>query len=252
MRPEIFTCKWWRQWSKFMKDLETIKPWKTFGRSSVCLVFKRLLAMTFWIRILAFCVGKMFVKLAFSLCISLLGALRYIRRTQKCRGQNDSWLVFPCLINFDYSMSSSLLWCWPLWYQNFQTFFREIHFSQKNSWKWIDEKFREISRNFSVKFIFHKKILENDFTKILGRIVAKKHNFRILLQSVSVVVVCWKMNLSSQNFCCQSSRCFYFSHFSLLIKVNSETKIPPIFSTYMKENLAQQLLFKKKNFIMNS
>ena len=112
MRPEIFTCKWWRQWSKFMKDLETIKPWKTFGRSSVCLVFKRLLAMTFWIRILAFCVGKMFVKLAFSLCISLLGALRYIRRTQKCRGQNDSWLVFPCLINFDYSMSSSsLLWC---------------------------------------------------------------------------------------------------------------------------------------------
>ena len=84
-----------------MKDLETTKPWKTFGRSSVCLVFKRLLAMTFWIRILAFCVGKMFVKLAFSLCISLLGALRYIRRTQKCRGQNDSWLVFPCLINFD-------------------------------------------------------------------------------------------------------------------------------------------------------
>ena len=142
MRSEIFTCKWWRQWSKFMKDLETTKPWKTFGRSSVCLVFKRLLAMTFWIRILAFCVGKMFVKLAFSLCISLLGALRYIRRTQKCRGQNDSWLVFPCLINFDYSMSSSLLWCWPLWYQNFRTFFREIHFTT-NFVKMISRKFWE-------------------------------------------------------------------------------------------------------------
>ena len=164
MRPEIFTCKWWRQWSKFMKDLETIKPWKTFGRSSVCLVFKRLLAMTFWIRILAFCVGKMFVKLAFSLCISLLGALRYIRRTQKCRGQNDSWLVFPCLINFDYSMSSSLLWCWPLWYQNFRTFFREIHSQKKireNEFMKIFVKFPEI---FPWNSYFTKKIRENDFT----------------------------------------------------------------------------------------
>ena len=164
MRPEIFTCKWWRQWSKFMKDLETTKPWKTFGRSSVCLVFKRLLAMTFWIRILAFCVGKMFVKLAFSLCISLLGALRYIRRTQKCRGQNDSWLVFPCLINFDYSMSSSLLWCWPLWYQNFLTFFHE----------------------------FHGKFRENDFTKILGRWKMAKKNIILkfcsrVFQSLSCV-----------------------------------------------------------------
>ena len=163
MRPEIFTCKWWRQWSKFMKDLETIKPWKTFGRSSVCLVFKRLLAMTFWIRILAFCVGKMFVKLAFSLCISLLGALRYIRRTQKCRGQNDSWLVFPCLINFDYSMSSSLLWCWPLWYQNFRTFFREIH-SQK--------KIRE--NEFMKNFVKFHEIFSSYFTKKLMKRISRK------------------------------------------------------------------------------
>ena len=69
---------------------------------------------------------------------------------------------------------------------------------------------------------FHEKFRENDFTKILGRRNVTKYIILIPLQSVSVVVVCWKMNLSSQNFCCQSSRCFYFSHFSLLIKVNFE------------------------------